>query len=74
MARYLEYNLCDWGEILPSDSGRMEGDERDHLLYFSRARLLSLNGNTILNHPDLQQVQVLGLIAFYLLATSQINR
>lgn len=50
------------------------GDERDHLIYFSRARLLSLNGNTIFNHPDLQQVQVSGLIAFYLLATSQINR
>lgn len=50
------------------------GDERDHLLYFSRARLLSLNGSTIFNHPDLQQVQVSGLIAFYLLATSQISR
>jgi Fungal specific transcription factor domain len=50
------------------------GDERDHLIYFSRARLLSLNGHTIFNHPDLQQVQVSGLIAFYLLATSQINR
>lgn len=50
------------------------GDERDHLIYFSRARLLSLNGSTIFNHPDLQQVQVSGLIAFYLLATSQINR
>ena len=50
------------------------GDGRDHLLYFSRARLLSLNGNTIFNHPDLQQVQVSGLTAFYLLATSQINR
>lgn len=50
------------------------GDERDHLIYFSRARLLSLNGNTIFNHADLQQVQVSGLIAFYLLSTSQINR
>jgi Fungal specific transcription factor domain len=50
------------------------GDERDHLIYFSRARLLSLNGNTIFNHPDLQQVQVAGLIAYYLIATGQINR
>lgn len=55
---------------------RMEGrgDARDHLIYFSRARLLSMNGTTIFSHPDLQQVQVLGLTAFYLLATSQINR
>jgi Fungal specific transcription factor domain len=50
------------------------GDERDHFIYFSRARLLSMNGNTIFNQPDLQQVQVSGLIAFYLMATSQVNR
>jgi Fungal specific transcription factor domain len=62
-ARYAHLVHADWA-----------GDERDHLLYFSRARLLSLNGNTIFNHPDLQQVQVSALIAFYLLATSQINR
>jgi Fungal specific transcription factor domain len=62
-ARYAHLVQAEW-----------RGDERDHLLYFSRARLLSLNGNTIFNHPDLQQVQVSALIAFYLLATSQINR
>jgi Fungal specific transcription factor domain len=62
-AKYSHLVQADW-----------RGDERDHLIYFSRARLLSLNGNTIFNHPDLQQVQVSGLIAFYLFATGQINR
>lgn len=62
-AKYSHLVKSDW-----------RGDERDHLIYFSRARLLSLNGSTIFNHPDLQQVQVSALIAFYLLATSQINR
>lgn len=62
-AKYSHLVQADW-----------RGDERDHLIYFSRARLLSMNGNTIFNHPDLQQVQVSGLVSFYLLATSQINR
>ncbi|GFF44692.1 hypothetical protein IFM51744_05883 [Aspergillus udagawae] len=50
------------------------GDEHDHLVYFTRARILSMNGDTLFSHPDLQQVQVEGLIAFYLLASNQINR
>ncbi|KIW78255.1 hypothetical protein Z517_08089 [Fonsecaea pedrosoi CBS 271.37] len=51
-----------------------KGDERDHLIYFTRARLLSMNSETIFHHPDLQQIQVLGLMSFYLLCNSQINR
>lgn len=50
------------------------GDDRDHLIYFTRARQLSMNGDTLFSHPDLQQVQVEGLTAFYLTATNQINR
>lgn len=49
-------------------------DERDHLIYFTRARALGMNGETIFDHPDLQQVQVEGLTAFYLLTTEQVNR
>ncbi|KAN0083413.1 Fungal specific transcription factor domain containing protein [Elaphomyces granulatus] len=49
-------------------------DEQDHLVYFTRARVLSMNGDVLFSHPDLQQVQVEGLIAFYLLASDQINR
>lgn len=33
-----------------------------------------MNGDVLFSHPDLQQVQVEGLIAFYLLASDQINR
>jgi hypothetical protein len=51
-----------------------QGHERDHLIYFSRARILSMNGDTMFSHPDLQQVQISGLISFYLLATNQVNR
>lgn len=50
------------------------GDEKDHLVYFTRARILSMNGEVLFSHPDLQQVQVEGLIAFYLLSSDQINR
>ncbi|OQD85742.1 hypothetical protein PENANT_c009G03540 [Penicillium antarcticum] len=49
-------------------------DPKDHLMYLTRARILSMNGDVLFSHPDLQQVQVEGLIAFYLLASDQINR
>ncbi|KAI9829405.1 MAG: hypothetical protein M1819_006342 [Sarea resinae] len=49
------------------------GDERDHLIYFTRARLLGMNSDSIFEHPDLQQIQVTGLFALYLLSTNQIN-
>lgn len=50
------------------------GDENDHLVYLARARLLSMNSEVLFSHPDLQQVQVEALIAFYLRASEQINR
>ena len=50
------------------------GDERDHLVYFNRARLLGMDGDAIFEHPDLQRVQVAGLMAFYLLSINQVNR
>lgn len=50
------------------------GDSQDHLVYLTRARILSMNGDVLFSHPDLQQVQVEGLIAFYLLSSGQINR
>ncbi|KAJ4507579.1 hypothetical protein HRR83_004159 [Exophiala dermatitidis] len=51
-----------------------KGDERDHLIYFTRARLLNINSETLFQHPDLQQIQIIGLMSFYLLCTSQVNR
>ncbi|KAJ5899983.1 C6 transcription factor [Penicillium taxi] len=35
---------------------------------------LRLDDGALLDHPDIQQVQVEGLVTFYLLSTGQINR
>ena len=50
------------------------GDVNDHLVYFTRARLLGFDGDSILGHADLQKVQITGLMTFYLMAINQINR
>lgn len=50
------------------------GDENQHLVYFTRARMLGYNPETLFEHPSLQQVQIAGLMAFYLTAINQINR
>lgn len=54
-------------------SADWKSDLEDHSVYFSRARALSLH-DTLLDHPDLQQLQIEGLTSFYLLSTGQINR
>lgn len=50
------------------------GDDRDHLIYFTRARKLGFNSKSILGHADLQLVQITGLMAFYFTAVNQVNR
>lgn len=50
------------------------GNDQDHALYIKRACTLSMNQKALFDHPDLQQVQVEGLIAFYLLSAGHINR
>ncbi|KIW44940.1 uncharacterized protein PV06_03374 [Exophiala oligosperma] len=62
-ARYSHLVKADW-----------QGDERDHLIYFTRARLLTMNSETLFQHPDLQQIQVLSLMSFYLLCAGHVNR
>jgi hypothetical protein len=62
-AKYSQLAHLDW---------HVEG--KDYPIYFKRARTLSLDYDSGYSHPDLQQVQVEGLISFYLLATNQINR
>lgn len=47
---------------------------REHILYLTRARMLSMSGDDLFRHPDLQQVQLEGLVAFYLTSTDQIHR
>ncbi|QGA21768.1 hypothetical protein EYB26_009479 [Talaromyces marneffei] len=44
------------------------------LLYFSRAWKLGMQPNALLDHPDLQQVQIEGLLAIFLLALGHVNR
>lgn len=51
-----------------------KGDERDHLIYFTRARLLAVQNDTLFQHPDLQTIQIAGLISLYFMCISQINR
>ncbi|KAJ5151508.1 uncharacterized protein N7482_010760, partial [Penicillium canariense] len=51
-----------------------ECKECPHLVYFSRAWILSMDKASLRDHPSLQQVQVEGLAAFYLLASGQVNR
>ncbi|KAL5048460.1 hypothetical protein BDW71DRAFT_22310 [Aspergillus fruticulosus] len=51
-----------------------EASAHDHKIYFSRAWKLSMGDATLLNHPNLQQVQVEGLCAFYLMTVGQANR
>ncbi|PYI01859.1 C6 transcription factor [Aspergillus sclerotiicarbonarius CBS 121057] len=46
----------------------------DSLVYFSRAWKLSMSDAALLDHPNLQQVQVEGLTSFYLMNIGQVNR
>lgn len=51
-----------------------EDTQEDHVVFFSRAWKLSMSDVALLDHPNLQQVQVEGLTSFYLLTVGQINR
>ncbi|CAI7646086.1 unnamed protein product [Penicillium manginii] len=53
---------------------QFQGNYTDHLAYFARAWRLSMGSVGLFDHPNLQQVQVEGLAAFYLLSTGQVNR
>lgn len=46
----------------------------EHTVYFSRAWSLSMHNAALLEPPNLQQVQIEGLVSFYLLCIGQINR
>ena len=50
------------------------GDDRDHLLYFARSRLLSTYAGALSESVSMGQVQLLGLAAVYLITTDQTNR
>ena len=50
------------------------GDDRDHLLYFARARILGMEMGILSDMVHHGQVQVFGLSGMYFMATNQINR
>ncbi len=50
------------------------GDERDHLLYFARARALGLETGLLEESVYHEQVQIFGLGGMYLMVTNQTNR
>ena len=62
-ARYSHLTKASW-----------RGDERDHIMYQARARKFGLSENALTNHPDVPQIQVAGLLAFYYLSVGQISR
>jgi len=62
-ARYSHLVKADWAQ-----------DERDHLIYQARARKFAWNERTLSRHPDLPQIQVAGMLAFYYLSTGQVSR
>jgi len=37
-------------------------------------KIHALDAGTIFNHPDLQMVQIYGLVSYYLLEVDQVNR
>ncbi|PYH49250.1 putative C6 transcription factor [Aspergillus saccharolyticus JOP 1030-1] len=51
-----------------------EGSLDDSVVYFARAQKLGIMGTVLLEHPDAQQVQVEGLMSFYLMSIGQMNR
>ncbi|PLB48868.1 hypothetical protein P170DRAFT_475199 [Aspergillus steynii IBT 23096] len=48
-------------------------DQVDHFSHFLKVKALSIDGQ-VLNHPDMQQLQIEGLASFYLLAMGYVNR
>ena len=49
-------------------------EERDDRIYQARARKCAWDEATLSQHPDLLQIQVAGLLAFYYLSTGQVSR
>ncbi|CBF82446.1 uncharacterized protein ANIA_11185 [Aspergillus nidulans FGSC A4] len=47
--------------------------DTDDTVFLNRARILCLSGNVLFEHDDLQQIQVMLLVAVYLVALGQVN-
>ena len=49
-------------------------NDRDHVLYFLRARLLSLEPVAMLHLPTVETIQLTSLLGLYLVISCQVNR
>ncbi|KAL4753451.1 hypothetical protein BDW72DRAFT_191132 [Aspergillus terricola var. indicus] len=47
--------------------------DTDDTVFLNRARMLCLSGNVLFEHDDLQQIQVMLLVAVYFVALGQVN-
>jgi hypothetical protein len=52
----------------------IHSEAESYLVYFTRAWRLGIDNAALLSHPNLQQAQIEGLAAFYLLSVGQVNR
>lgn len=60
---------------LKSELGTTQGDEKKHVEYFFKSRVLgALDGGSVFEIPNLGRIQALGLTGMYLLAIIQRNR
>jgi hypothetical protein len=59
---------------MTGDHQRLGLDHKSHTVYFSRAWKLNMNEKVMLEHPNLQQTQIEGLMSLYLLSIGQANR
>lgn len=50
------------------------GDDRDHMLYFTQARILAVDNGILDDDAYIEQVQFHALCAMYFLVTNQLNR
>ncbi|KAJ6115194.1 hypothetical protein N7486_000972 [Penicillium sp. IBT 16267x] len=55
-------------------NGKPSVEFEDHQVFFSRAWQLNLDKEMALSNPDLQQVQIEGLMAYYMLSVGYVNR
>jgi hypothetical protein len=46
----------------------------NHLVYYARARALGLDHRVLLDHPGLQGINALGMLAFYLFTNGSLSR
>ncbi|OCT47859.1 fungal specific transcription factor domain-containing protein [Cladophialophora carrionii] len=60
-----------WLQITKLDES---SSNEDHLIYYARARALGLDHRVLFDHPDIERVQGIGLLAFYLLINGSITR